>query len=68
VVSRDVPVEAELIKKLLRFVLPPHHRTISRSLKTETRESPNKPRRNQNFFNGIFKILHQIPYSYSASS
>jgi hypothetical protein len=53
VVRGDVPIEAELIKKLRRFVLPTHHRTVSRSLKTETRESPNEPRRNQDFFNGI---------------
>ncbi len=38
VVRGDVPIEAELIKKLRRFVLSTHHRTISRSSKTETRE------------------------------
>src|ERR1700739_2791858 len=52
-VCGDVPIEAELIKKLRRFVLPTHHRTISDLLKIKTRESENKPRRNQDFFNGI---------------
>jgi hypothetical protein len=45
-----MPIEAELIKQQLGFVLPTHHRAISHWLKTE----PNEPRRIQDFFNGIF--------------
>jgi hypothetical protein len=43
----------------MRFA-PPHHRTISRSLKTKTRESPNKPHRNQSFFNGIQELCIKL--------
>jgi hypothetical protein len=38
-----MPIEAELIKKLRRFVLSTHQRTISHSMKINTRESPNEP-------------------------
>ena len=51
-----LPIDAELIKKLRRFVLPTHHHTISDLLKIETRESPNEPDRCQDFFNGILEI------------